>query len=77
MLVVLALYWAVSDRRWQNVVLVVASAVFYGWVHQWWLILLYSSAVLDFSMGRLMVRSRRFKRWWLGLSLAGNIGMLL
>ncbi len=77
MLAVFAMYWAGRGKRWQNLVLVVASAVFYGFVHPWWLILLYSSAVLDFSMGRLMARAPTRKRWWLGISLAGNIGMLL
>ncbi len=77
MLAVFALYWAVPGRRWQNVVLLLASAVFYGWVHPWWLILLLASSVLDFSMGRLMVRAKAWKRLWLGLSLTGNLGMLM
>ena len=76
-------YWVGSQlfagraRLWQNVVLLVASVVFYGWIHPWWLILLFGSAVLDFTMGQLMVRAPARKKLWLILSLSGNIGMLM
>lgn len=29
--IVLALYWLIPDRRWQNAVLFAAGLVFYGW----------------------------------------------
>ena len=77
MILVFVLYWAIPRRGWQNIVLVIASAVFYGWIHPWWLLLLYASAVLDYTMGRLMVRAPQYKRWWLSFSMMGNIGMLL
>ena len=83
MATVYLVYWAGNLfagnrlRLWQNLVLLVASIVFYGYIHQWWLILLFGSAVLDFTMGQLMVRSPRWKKQWLALSLYGNIGMLL
>jgi alginate O-acetyltransferase complex protein AlgI len=73
---VFAAYWLIGDRRAQNLLLVVASAVFYGWVHPWFLILLYTSAILDFICGLGIQRSPRYRRWFLGLSLAGNLGML-
>ncbi|MEZ4318284.1 MAG: MBOAT family O-acyltransferase [Myxococcota bacterium] len=76
MAVVFTAYWVVRDRRAQNALLVGASAVFYGWVHPWFLLLLYSSATLDFVMGRAIERFPARKRWFLGLSLAGNLGML-
>ncbi|MFT4627947.1 MAG: alginate O-acetyltransferase complex protein AlgI, partial [Myxococcota bacterium] len=74
--VVWALYWSPLGRRGQNAVLVLASSVFYGWVHPAWVVLLYSSAGVDFAMGQLMVRSPKFKRVWLGLSLLTNLGLL-
>jgi D-alanyl-lipoteichoic acid acyltransferase DltB (MBOAT superfamily) len=77
MTTVYVLYWVRPTRLWQNTVLIVSSCVFYGWVHEWWLILLFASSVLDFSMGQLMVRSARYKKLWLAISLSGNIGMLL
>ena len=73
---VLVLYWAIRARRAQNALLVVASAVFYGWVHPWFLLLLYGSATLDFTMGRCMAAWPRRKRWFLAASLAGNLGLL-
>lgn len=81
---VMALYWAFSriperGRVLQNVLLVVVSFVFYGWVHPWFCALLLFSAVLDFNVGIAMGKtapgsSRR--RWLLLLSMAGNLGML-
>jgi D-alanyl-lipoteichoic acid acyltransferase DltB (MBOAT superfamily) len=74
--IVLVLYWGFPRRRWQNVLLAVASAVFYGWVHPWFLLLLYGSAVLDYNVGRAIVSRPERKRLWLTLSLVGNLGML-
>ncbi len=76
MALVFTVYWLLPSRRLQNVLLVVASAVFYGWVHPWFLLLLYASATLDFVMGRAIANHPSHKRWFLGLSLAGNLGML-
>ena len=39
-LITLAVYWALPLRA-QNVLLLVASYVFYGWVHPWWPVLLF------------------------------------
>ena len=74
--VVYALYWGVGGRRFQNAVLLVSSAVFYGWVHPWFLLLLYGSSVLDYFMGRLIVERPESRRAWLTLSMIGNLGML-
>ena len=56
--------------------LVISSAIFYGWVHPWFLILLYSSAILDFNMGKLMVSEPEKKKMFLWISMLGNLGML-
>jgi alginate O-acetyltransferase complex protein AlgI len=73
---VMSLYWAIRHRRTQNLLLLLASAAFYGWVHPWFLILLYSSALLDFTMGRAMARFPSRRRLFLVISMAGNLGML-
>ncbi len=73
---VFALYWTLRNRMAQNALLVVASAIFYGWVHPWFLILLYASATLDYSMGRLMARYPARKKWFLAMSLIGDLGIL-
>ncbi len=76
LVIVFCAYWTVRDRRAQNLLLVAASAVFYGWVHPWFLLLLYSSALLDWGMGLCIARRPERKRLWLTLSLVGNLGKL-
>jgi len=73
---VFGVYWLLRDRRWQNGLLVLASGVFYGWVHPWFLLLLYGSATLDFAMGQAIERWPGRKRWFLGASLCANLGLL-
>ncbi|MBU0606396.1 MAG: MBOAT family protein [Armatimonadetes bacterium] len=73
---VLGLYWALRNRRLQSVLLLVASATFYGWIHPWFLILLYASALLDFTMGHAMRRFPDKKKLFLVISMCGNLGML-
>lgn len=63
-------------RVLQNLLLVLSSAVFYGWIHPWFVALLYASALLDFVVGQRIADDPSRKRAWLGLSLAGNLGML-
>ena len=76
LLVVFSLYWGIRERRWQNALLVVASGIFYAWVHPWFLILLYGSSVLDFSLAQAIERYPRQKRWFVAMSVLGNLGML-
>jgi alginate O-acetyltransferase complex protein AlgI len=76
MLAVYAAYWILGNRTRQNALLVVASAVFYGWIHPWFLILLYSSAVIDYSMGRAIEQWRPRRRLFLAGSMLANMGML-
>ena len=75
-LIVISLYWGLKKRTHQNILLLVASTIFYGWVHPWFLILLFSSAFLDFNMGRMMVKSPEKKSLGLTISMVGNLGML-
>jgi alginate O-acetyltransferase complex protein AlgI len=76
MTIVFTLYWALRDRRLQNLLLVVCSAVFYGWVHPWFLILLYTSAMVDFFASLWMDRYPLQRRALLAVSMATNLGML-
>ena len=76
-LAIFVLYWSfASSRKIQNVLLAVGSAVFYGWIHPWFLILLYSSAVLDYSCGLAMQKYPGRKAWFVAASIGGNLGML-
>jgi D-alanyl-lipoteichoic acid acyltransferase DltB (MBOAT superfamily) len=78
--VTLAAYWALP-RRAQNVLLLVASYVFYGWVHPWWPVLLFGTTLVDYwsarriSDSRLPVPGSRAKAW-LWFSIVSNLGLL-
>ncbi|MFZ5478309.1 MAG: MBOAT family O-acyltransferase [Myxococcota bacterium] len=74
--VVFAAYWAIRERRAQNLLLVVASAVFYGWVHPWFVALLAFTAGVDFFAARQMERQPRSRKAALAASLVANLGML-
>ncbi len=74
-LVVVTVYWRLPHRA-QNVLLLVSSYVFYGWVHPWFLALIFASTAVDFWAGRQMADHPSNKRRFLGLSLLVNLGML-
>ena len=76
MLVVYTAYWLLRKRTWQNALLVGASAIFYGWIHPWFLILLYTSAVVDYGMGRAIDTWRPRRRIFLATSMFVNMSML-
>jgi alginate O-acetyltransferase complex protein AlgI len=75
--VVLVLYWSLG-RRGQNVVLLVASYVFYGWWDYRFLGLLALSTLIDFAVGRGLGRyqDELTRRWLLMVSLVANLGLL-
>jgi D-alanyl-lipoteichoic acid acyltransferase DltB (MBOAT superfamily) len=72
---VLAVYWRLP-RRGQNLFLLGASYVFYGWVHPWFLYLLMGSTLMDWAAGLGMARFPARKRLLLVVSLIGNLGLL-
>ena len=77
--IVLLLYWGVRVRVAQNLILLVASYAFYGWVHPWICILIGVSTIVDYVCGLLLGRPDRRsveRRIVLGVSLAVNLGML-
>ena len=73
--VVVALYWCLPHRG-QNALLLVASYVFYGYVHPWFLILIASSTTIDYVSARGMERWPARRRGFMALSIATNFGML-
>lgn len=79
--VVFLFYWAVPrDRlRMQNLLIVVASYVFYGWWDARFLGLLALSTVMDFLIGRRMGTSTntRERRLLLLISVLLNLGILI
>jgi len=73
---VLALYWGVRQRRMQNALLVVASFVFYGWIHWWFVGLLIFSTLLDYYVGIGMAERPSKRKLLLAVSMCGNLGLL-
>lgn len=69
----LSLYY-ILNHRWQNVLLVVSSYIFYGWWDWRFCTLLFISTVLDFVCG-LFIPGKRPKLW-LWISVAGQLSML-
>lgn len=71
--IVFLLYWFVfRGRRWQNLLLLGASYVFYGWWDWRFLILIALTSFSSFISGMLIERyhERQKLRWWMS---AGNI----
>jgi D-alanyl-lipoteichoic acid acyltransferase DltB (MBOAT superfamily) len=73
--VTLAIYWRLPLRA-QNVLLLVASYVFYGWVHPWWPVLLLITTVVDYWSARRISERPDQKKTWLWLSIVANLGLL-
>ena len=80
LLIVFVAYWAVGSerRRVQNLVLVLASAVFYGWWDWRFLSLLATSILVDYLIGRRLAvaQAPRRRKALLSLSLGVNLGLL-
>ena len=74
-LVTTAVYWRLPHRA-QNVLLLVASYVFYGWIHPWFLYLIAATTIVDYWAGRAMADRPHAKAWPLGISVAANLGLL-
>jgi alginate O-acetyltransferase complex protein AlgI len=78
--IVFALYWFVFKRslKWQNIFVIIASYLFYGWWDWRFLFLIAFSSVLDFSFGLAIGRTENAKKrkWLLISSLIINLGIL-
>ncbi|MEO7271424.1 MAG: MBOAT family O-acyltransferase [Vicinamibacterales bacterium] len=70
-----AIYWALGHRG-QNLVLLVGSYLFYGYVHPWFLLLIATSTVIDFCAALGMERWPSARRRFLAVSIITNFGML-
>ena len=77
---VFLVYWKVLQGRLkvQNIFILMASYLFYGWWDWRFLILIFISSIVDFLVAPKIesATNRKSKRLWLGLSLFVNLGML-
>ena len=75
--IVFLLYWFVfNGRQAQNVFIVVASYVFYGWWAWRFLVLIFITTLLSYLSGILIERYRDKAKWICGTNIAINIGIL-
>ena len=83
--VVWSLYWAIawlprgtarSKLTAQNALLLVASLVFYGWFHLWFVWLMLAAALVDFGVAQAIERWPEHKKRLVALSLTLNLGLL-
>jgi alginate O-acetyltransferase complex protein AlgI len=78
--IVYVLYWALQGRalRWQNLVLLTAAYVFYGWWDYRFLILLFLNCIVDWATGLWLAAEQRpgRRKLVLAISLAANLGVL-
>ncbi len=74
--IVFLLYWTVRRwHRWQNVCLLIASYVFYGWWDWRFLILILITSLSSFGSG-VFIEKSRYRYWWLVGNIALNLGIL-
>jgi alginate O-acetyltransferase complex protein AlgI len=75
------IYWYLDRKyslRVQNFFILVVSYIFYGWWDWRFLVLILFSSVIDFTSALRIEQSDdpRKRRFWMGLSLVTNLGML-
>jgi D-alanyl-lipoteichoic acid acyltransferase DltB (MBOAT superfamily) len=77
---VFTLYWAIRGRNWelQNVILLIASYIFYGWWDYRFLSLLLFTTAIDYWAALKIEASRgpRLRRFYISLSVFINLGTL-
>ncbi|MEN0048283.1 MAG: MBOAT family O-acyltransferase [Bacteroidota bacterium] len=78
--IVFAVYWFVLNKnlKLQNLFLLIASCVFYGWWDWRFLSLIFVSIFVDYFVGLKIheQEDKRRRKYWLWVSLAVNLGML-
>lgn len=77
---VFLLYWFIFNKsiHFQNLLIVIASYVFYGWWDWRFLFLMAISSLLDFGVGLGLKNENRItaRKTYLWLSIIGNLGLL-
>jgi D-alanyl-lipoteichoic acid acyltransferase DltB (MBOAT superfamily) len=78
--IVFLLYWFVFNKKlkWQNLLILVASYIFYGWWDWRFLSLIIFSSFIDYHCGLKIVNARTLKvrKSWLTFSMLVNLGFL-
>jgi D-alanyl-lipoteichoic acid acyltransferase DltB (MBOAT superfamily) len=78
--IVFVVYWFVvnNNLRKQNLFLLIASCIFYGWWDWKFLSLIFVSIIVDYVVGIKIheTEEKQQRKYWLWVSLAVNLGML-
>jgi alginate O-acetyltransferase complex protein AlgI len=76
--VVVGLYYLCRGTIWTNVVILLASSIFYGSAGAWYLIPLVVTSLIDFLVGIQLSKTKYqpYRKAWLILSLVANLGLL-
>ena len=61
--IVFTAYWLIRNKTAQNLLLLIASYIFYGFVHPWFCILIATSSIVDYLCGLALVKFDRHRRW--------------
>jgi alginate O-acetyltransferase complex protein AlgI len=75
---VVALYYLFRGTIWANVIILIASYIFYGLGAAWYLIPLVVTSLIDFLVGIQLSKTdyQPYRKAWLILSLTANLGLL-
>ncbi|MGD8456909.1 MAG: MBOAT family O-acyltransferase [Anaerolineales bacterium] len=72
---ILLLYWFVKRVEIQNILLVVGSYLFCGWLHPAHAVILGFNTIVAYLTGNGIVRTQRRKKLWFGLGLVLVVGI--
>ncbi len=76
--IVFAVYWLLKEARQQNIALILASYLFYGWWDWRFCFLMFFSSLVDYIIGILLggTEKKRIRIQLLLISLVCNLGLL-
>jgi len=78
--IVFLLYWFVFNKnlKLQNLLIVIASYIFYGWWDWRFLSLIFFSTIVDYTMGMLLSKEEKTakRKLYLWISILVNLGLL-
>lgn len=74
--IVFAIYWSLNNRRHQNVLVLAASYLFYGWWEWRFLLLIAITTACSFSSGLLIQRFCSVRKWICGVNVVLNLAIL-
>ena len=77
-ILVFVLYWSIPSKyvRIQNILLLIASYVFYGWWDWRFLSLILFSTIVDYFLGLKIYNAKAKAKTYLVLSICTNLGLL-